>query len=299
MLRRYVRVTSLWPDFAMLKPATFRRDNGKFDGKYVTSRKMNLFPKIQDEEMEQNFVNEWENSRVDDLQNDNQELDWRQGPYVDAGMGPVQTVNFITALNLPAVSITTLKSREREIGKTLEEYAKWSCQKALEKEIALSKIPETTANIGGDEETEVDGQDVIQLCGAWQKRGSGRCYNSLTGHATLLGETTGKCVNFGLKYGDCRKCDRVDEKGDGHDCRINHQGSAKSMESELPVQMVKEIQKTGCEVSSITMDDDSTTIARLRKEVNAEIMKFSDRNHVRKKVSRDLIGLQEKHRNVR
>ncbi|CAG2242598.1 unnamed protein product [Mytilus edulis] len=218
--------------------------------------------------------------------------------YVDAGMGPVQTVNFITALNLPTVSITTLKSREREIGKTLEEYAKWSCQKALEKEIALSKIPETTANIAGNEETEVDGQDAIHVSfdGAWQKRGSGRCYNSLTGHATLLGETTGKCVNFGLKYGDCRKCDRVDEKGDGHDCRINHQGSAKSMESELAVQMVKEIQKTGCVVSSITMDDDSTTIARLRKEVNAEIMKFSDRNHVRKKVSRDLIGLQEKHK---
>ncbi|VDI36869.1 Hypothetical predicted protein [Mytilus galloprovincialis] len=160
------------------------------------------------------------------------------------------------------------------------------------------RIPETTANIGGDEETEVDGQDVIHVSfdGAWQKRGSGRYYNSRTGHATLLGETTGKCVNFGLKYGDCRKCDRVDEKGDGHDCRINHQGSAKSMESELAVQMVKEIQKTGFEVSSITMDDDSTTIARLPKEVNAEIMKFSDRNHVRKKVSQDLIGLQEKHR---
>ncbi|VDI53043.1 Hypothetical predicted protein [Mytilus galloprovincialis] len=326
MFGRFVRVTSLWPDFAMLKPATFRRNNGKFDGKYVTSRKINLFPKIQDEEMQQDFVNECENSHVGDLQNDNQELDWRQGrrvvelgyladqlkqckncssplflhncdeekkcglgsilyvvcqncpyrnpiftgkrhrptenkkkgmqvwdintklslAYVDAGMGPVQTVNFITALNLPTVSITTLKSREREIGKTLEEYAKWSCQKALEKEIALSK----TCNV--------------------------------------TGETTGKCVNFGLKYGDCRKCDRVDEKGDGHDCRINHQGSAKSMESELAVQMVKEIQKTGCEVSSITMDDDSTTIARLRKEVNAEIMKFSDRNHVRKKVSRDL-----------
>ena len=47
ILRRFVRITSLWPDFAMLKlhPATFRWDNvnGKFDGKYVTSRRMNLF----------------------------------------------------------------------------------------------------------------------------------------------------------------------------------------------------------------------------------------------------------------
>ncbi|CAC5392635.1 unnamed protein product [Mytilus coruscus] len=362
MLRRFVRVTSLWPDFAMLQPATFRRDNGKFDGKYVTSRRMNLFANTEDEEKLQDFENEYENSHEDDLLNENRELDWRQGrrvvelgyladqlkqckncssplflhncdeekqcglgsilyvvcqncpyrnpiftgkrhrpaenkkkgmqvwdiysklslAYVDAGMGLVQTVNFIIALNLPAVSITTLKSREREIGKTLEDYTKWSCQKALEKEIAMSKIPETTVNIAGNEETEVNGKDAINV--------------SFDGHVTLLGEKTGKCINFGLKYGDCRKCDRVDEKGDGHDCRINHQGSAKSMESELAVQMVKEIQKTGCEVSSITMDDDSTTIARLRKEVNAEKMKFSDRNHVRKKVSRDLIGLQEKHR---
>ncbi|VDI80971.1 Hypothetical predicted protein [Mytilus galloprovincialis] len=59
-------------NFAMLKfqPATFQWDNGKSDGKYVSSRRMNLFAKI--EEMLQDFENEYENSHEDDLQNENQ-----------------------------------------------------------------------------------------------------------------------------------------------------------------------------------------------------------------------------------
>ena len=46
----------------MLKfqPATFQWDNGKSDGKYVSSRRMNLFAKI--EEMLQDFENEYEKS---------------------------------------------------------------------------------------------------------------------------------------------------------------------------------------------------------------------------------------------
>ena len=49
---------------------TFQWDNGKSDGKYVSSRRMNLFAKI--EEMLQDFENEYENSHDYDLQNENQ-----------------------------------------------------------------------------------------------------------------------------------------------------------------------------------------------------------------------------------
>lgn len=99
----------------------------------------------------------------------------------------------------------------------------------------------------------------------------------------MIGQITGKCVSYGLKSGDCRKCEYVDEKGDGHDCRKNHNGSAKSMESALAVEMVRDIENSGYKVASITMDEDSTTIARLHQEVNEEIIKFSDKNYVHKK----------------
>ncbi|CAC5398966.1 unnamed protein product [Mytilus coruscus] len=58
-------------------------------------------------------------------------------------MGPVQTVNFVTALNVPCISPNNLKSREREIGKTIEEYARTSCKKALEEEYLMDRNDRT------------------------------------------------------------------------------------------------------------------------------------------------------------
>ena len=55
------------------------------------------------------------------------------------------------------------------------------------------------------------------------------------------------------------------------------------MESALAVEMVRDIENSGYKVASITMDEDSTTIARLHQEVNEEIIKFSDKNYVHKK----------------
>ena len=55
-------------------------------------------------------------------------------------MGPVQTVNFLTALNIPPISINTLKDREREIGWTIENYARASCSNALQEEKKSDKV---------------------------------------------------------------------------------------------------------------------------------------------------------------
>ncbi|CAC5376125.1 unnamed protein product [Mytilus coruscus] len=120
-------------------------------------------------------------------------------------MGPVQTVNFVTALNVPCISPNNLKSREREIGKTIEEYALTSCKKALEEEYLMNS------------------------------------YNFIPGHATVIGNLSGKCLHFRLKSTDCRKCNYIDEKDDAsekdHDCRRNYSGSSNAMEPALAVEM--------------------------------------------------------------
>ncbi|CAC5362774.1 unnamed protein product [Mytilus coruscus] len=185
-----------------------------------------------------------------------------------------------------SMAVKNLKIREREIGKTIEKCAEMSCQKALQEEIDLSR----------DEDDHSNGPSItVSFDGAWQKRGSGRSYSSLTDHATMIGEKTGKCVSQGTKSADCRKCMYVDEKGDGnHDCRKNHSGSAKSMESNLAVEMVQELQCKGCKVSCIIMDDDTTTLARLKQCINSDIVKRSDRNHQRKNIVSDLYHLHEK-----
>ncbi|CAG2195608.1 unnamed protein product [Mytilus edulis] len=212
--------------------------------------------------------------------------------YLDAGMGPVQTVNFVTALNIPCISPNNLKAREREIGKTIEEYARSSCKKALEEEYLMNRTNE--------EDTELDKSLDVSFDGGWQKRGSGRSYNSTTGHATVIGNVSGKCLHFGLKSTDCRKCNYIDEKGDAseeeHDCRRNYLGSSKAMEPALAVEMVKDIEEMGYMVNSLTMDDDTTTMARLRQEVDHDVIKRSDSNHFRKNFTGDLLQLHQKHK---
>lgn len=60
---------------------------------------------------------------------------------------------------------------EREVGQQIREMAEETCQKSLQEEIKLS-----------------EGSLSARFDGAWQKRGTGRAYNSLTGHASLFGE---------------------------------------------------------------------------------------------------------------
>uniref|UniRef100_A0A8W8LRA9 Mutator-like transposase domain-containing protein n=1 Tax=Magallana gigas TaxID=29159 RepID=A0A8W8LRA9_MAGGI len=49
--------------------------------------------------------------------------------------------------------------------------------------------------------------------GAWQKRVTGRAYNSLTGHASLFGEKSKKIISFSVKGKECRICAAAKSKG--------------------------------------------------------------------------------------
>ena len=56
-------------------------------------------------------------------------------------------------------------------------------------------------------------------------------------------------------------------------------GSAKAMEQDMVVEMVRDcLQTKGIRTSTIIGDDDSTTIPRLRHEIDPNIEKRSDRN---------------------
>ncbi|XP_052092416.1 uncharacterized protein LOC127728864 [Mytilus californianus] len=99
--------------------------------------------------------------------------------YLNAGMCPHQTVNFLADINIPPIAVKNLKIREREIGKTIEKCAEMSCQKALQEEIDLSR----------DEDDHLNGPSItVSFDGAWQKRGSGRSYSSLTGIPICTGK---------------------------------------------------------------------------------------------------------------
>jgi hypothetical protein len=64
------------------------------------------------------------------------------------------------------------------------------------------------------------------------------------------------------------------------------------MEPDMIVGMIKDLKNQDIGVSELVMDEDSTTIARARKECGDTILKFSDRNHIKKTFTNKLYDLQ-------
>lgn len=56
---------------------------------------------------------------------------------LQGGYGATHVRALLAALNIPEISETSLKSREREVGKHLEEMAGQSCKEALQEEMKL------------------------------------------------------------------------------------------------------------------------------------------------------------------
>ena len=84
----------------------------------------------------------------------------------------------------------------------------------------------------GDESTDDSVANIeISTDGAWQRRG----YASLNGLVTVVTMDTNKCVDFEVLSKTCKTCEVLEKKGvetyKNHDCGINHEGSAGSLES--------------------------------------------------------------------
>ena len=115
----------------------------------------------------------------------------------------------------------------------------------------------------------------------------------------MIGVRTGKIIGVGVKCKKCRICEHSEAKKEVprlHQCKRNFTGSAKAMESAIVIDILKDVKNKGKNVGKLIGDDDSTTIARARAEVNASIEKASDKNHVRKNIANALFELKKKHK---
>ncbi|CAC5392244.1 unnamed protein product [Mytilus coruscus] len=101
----------------------------------------------------------------------------------------------------------------------------------------------------------------------WQKKGSGRSYNSLSGVSTLIGTKTGKVVDHRLRISSCKICEKARSKEmipRKHQCRKNWSESAKGMEPDMVVEMLKGLDDKDIVVSQVVGDDDSTGFDRAK-----------------------------------
>ena len=97
-----------------------------------------------------------------------------------------------------------------------------------------------------------------------------------------MGSKTKQVINFASANTFCRICDNAKSKGTQptkHDCRLNHKGSSKSMEPQVGVKLFSEAPNDGVKYSVFIGDDDSSTIAKIREEVDYNVEKWSDTTH--------------------
>lgn len=119
----------------------------------------------------------------------------------------------------------------------------------------------------------------------------------------MIGKCSGKVVGIGTKSKTCRTCSfyqRKEKDIPTHDCHKNFAGSAKAMESAIVLDMIQQVNDSECpcKVKKIVGDDDTTTIAKVRQQIDPNIEKASDKNHVRKNLGNALYGLQKKHKSL-
>lgn len=102
----------------------------------------------------------------------------------------------------------------------------------------------------------------------WQKRSSGRRYDSNSGHAFLIGKSTRKAVAMCLKSKYCKKCSAAARKNTPakkHCCQKNHFGSSGSMESSSLLEMTESLYYNKyCCLSFVITDDDSSMKANCK-----------------------------------
>ena len=107
---------------------------------------------------------------------------------------------FMASLEVPTVSVRTLKRREREIGVKMEKVAKKSCLDATELEQNLCSLNSRAAN----KEGVVDLKANYHI--GWQRKGSDRAYNSRSGRDVLIGTESKKILSHGRRISNFKLC---------------------------------------------------------------------------------------------
>ena len=103
----------------------------------------------------------------------------------------------------------------------------------------------------------------------WQKRSSGRRYDSSSGHAFIIGGRSNGIIVMVLYSKAFRKCDAAEkrvEEAEEHECPKNFKGSSKRMEASAILKMKDDtFYNQFFIVDVIISDDDSTIRAVLNK----------------------------------
>jgi hypothetical protein len=204
-----------------------------------------------------------------------------------SGDGGTEAQRVLGFLDLPGGPETMEKTTFPTVEKQITLPIRAACDKALYdmlvEEVRLTLHDDSdhfnrwihSVTEGGDLCESEYPQIFVSMDMGWNKRSSGRRYDSLSGHCCLVGQRTRRPILKAVKSKFCRYCSahaRKQEESEqevivgNHVCPHNHDGSSGSMESLALVDMIKELWfKYHVAVDRIVTDDDSSMAANCRR----------------------------------
>ena len=102
----------------------------------------------------------------------------------------------------------------------------------------------------------------------WQKRSSGRRYDSSSRHAFIIGERSKGIIRMFLYSKACQNCDAAEkrrEEPEEHECPKNFEGSSKSMEASAILKMVEDAFYNCLFIIDVTISDVDRTMRAVIK----------------------------------
>ncbi|CAC5376456.1 unnamed protein product [Mytilus coruscus] len=181
------------------------------------------------------------------------------------GIGETQVNNLFSTMNVHYPHHKTLKTRENEVGNVMERQATNSEHKSLLDEAFQAMTIDA-------------------------------------GVATLIGVKNKKVVRHSIRCKGCRICTNEQKKvipPSKHKCAKNWTRSAKGMEPDMMVEMIKDLNNRGVKFKELAGDDDSTGFKKASKLLpHSQIVKSSDRNHIMVNASKKLFSNKLKHKEL-
>ncbi|XP_074115718.1 uncharacterized protein LOC141538238, partial [Cotesia typhae] len=121
-----------------------------------------------------------------------------------------------------------------------------------------------------------------------------RNFKIFLGHVTVIGHYSGLLVTFNTRDKPSIKCYKGHSKDD-HDFQDNYDGSSKSMKTVMAVETLMNNPAFAAEkvrLDTLIADNDSSTIARLRREFNHFINKWINKNYAATTLTKKLYELK-------
>ena len=130
-----------------------------------------------------------------------------------SGIGHTHYAGLLGTLGLPALAVSSYKTREREAGCAIEKVAKRSCHRYEDEERLRSIVESQNSN------------DLVKIGVSYDPGGGGRkrcrSQDSSSGMGSAVGLKTGKVVSFATRNTMCRgyqQASRENREPRSHDC---------------------------------------------------------------------------------